>query len=281
MLLFVGADRDFIYTLYAQNFRRGMQFGLTTRIIFQTLQRSALEKWLNILTTRGGCFFSMALSSPNIPLPERGLSLVPHGSDLFAPRPITSESFHLYSDAAVEETSGGLGGWAHGEYWHFELSPAHRKLLHITAWEFVALGINIIVFGRRLSGAHVYLLVDALAEVHVMLSRAAHSPHRQCIYRIILQLPELAGLGKLRQEAHVFGEINVAADAASRANFGLLKALGKQFGIEVARLQLPERAQQFLDRVRRAVHEPLKKNLRSKIMHTITESCDTQLICLP
>ena len=114
-----------------------------------------------------------------------------------------------------------------------------------------------------------------------MLSRAAHSPHMQCIHRIILLLPELAGLGKLRQEAHVFGEINFAADAASRANFGLLKALGKQFGIEVVRLQLPERAHQFLDRVRRAVHEPLKKNLRSKIMHTITESCDTQLICLP
>ena len=88
-----------------------------------------------------------------------------------------------------------------------------------------------------------------------MLSRAAHSPHMQCIHRIILQLPELAGLGKLRQEAHVFGEINVAADAASRANSRLLKALGKQFGIEVARLQLPERTQQFLDRVRRAVHE--------------------------
>ena len=80
MLLFVGADRDFMCTLYAQNFRRGMQFGPATRIIFQTLQRSALEKWLNILTTRGGCFFSMALSSPNIPLPERGLSLV-HGSE--------------------------------------------------------------------------------------------------------------------------------------------------------------------------------------------------------
>ena len=33
-----------------------------------------------------------------------------------------SESFHLYIDAAVEETSGGLGGWTHGEYWQFELS---------------------------------------------------------------------------------------------------------------------------------------------------------------
>ena len=53
-----------------------------------------------------------------------------------------SESFHLYSDAAVEETSGGLGGWAHGEYWHSELSPADRKLLHITAWEFVALVVS-------------------------------------------------------------------------------------------------------------------------------------------
>ena len=41
--------------------------------------------------------------------------------------------------------------------------------------------------------------------------------------RLILALPGPVGLGPLRQEAHVFGEVNIAAGAASRANFPLLR----------------------------------------------------------
>lgn len=254
LLLFVGADRSFMYGLYGQNFRRGLMFGPATRMVFGRQQLESLGRWLYTLTTGGGCFFSMALSSPTIPLPEKGLALLPPDSNLLAPRPISGEEFHLYSDAAVEDTSGGLGGWVHGECWHFPLSQADRDLLHITAWEFVALGINIIIFGRRLSGFQVHLLADALATVQVMFHRAAHSPHMQCIHRLILALPELACLGPLRSENHVFGEVNICADAASRGRFDLLRLLGRQFGLDVRRLPLPARAFEFLRQVRQAIH---------------------------
>ena len=254
LLLFVGADRSFMYGLYGKNFCRGLVFGPATRMVFGRQQLESLGRWLYTLTTGGGCFFSMALSSPTTPLPEKGLALLPPDSNLLAPRPISGEEFHLYSDAAVEDTSGGLGGWVHGECWHFPLSQADRDLLHITAWEFVALGINIIISGRRLSGFQVHLLADALATVQVMFHRAAHSPHMQCIHRLILALPELACLGPLRSENHVFWEVNICADAASRGRFDLLRLLGRQFGLDVRRLPLPARAFEFLRQVRQAIH---------------------------
>jgi hypothetical protein len=71
------------------------------------------------------------------------------------------------------------------------LDKFDRALPHITAWEFVALGVNIIVFGAALAGQRVVLLADALASVQVMVNRAAHSPVMQIIHRLILALPEV------------------------------------------------------------------------------------------
>ena len=76
---------------------------------------------------------------------------------------------------------GGLGGWAHGEFWHIPLSHEDCSLLHITAWEFIALGVNVIVFGLQLKGFRVHLFADALATVQILASQAAHSPIMQRI----------------------------------------------------------------------------------------------------
>ena len=60
------------------------------------------------------------------------------------------ETYCLFNDAASEVESAGLGGWMHGEWWQLALSAEDRELLHITALEFVALGINIIFYGTAL-----------------------------------------------------------------------------------------------------------------------------------
>ena len=73
-------------------------------------------------------------------------------SDIFEPIPRSLSifiRFHLFSDAALDADGGGLGGWAHGEYWHFELSSADALIMHISAWEYIALALNIIIFGPR------------------------------------------------------------------------------------------------------------------------------------
>jgi hypothetical protein len=59
-------------------------------------------------------------------------------------------NFCLYSDAFSDNFVGGLGGLAHGEFWHIPLSQEDCSLLHITAWEYIALGVNVIVFGLQL-----------------------------------------------------------------------------------------------------------------------------------
>ena len=121
-----------------------------------------------------------------------------------------------------------------------------RALPHITAWEFVALGVNIIVFGAALAGQRVVLLADALASVQVMVNRAAHSPVMQIIHRLILALPEVGALGANLLEEHVFGELNVLADAASRARRELIQTIATQMGLMARELPLPVRALKFI-----------------------------------
>ena len=253
LLVFVGGDRTFMYGLYGWNFHRGLTFGPATRMVFRAVHTVAFRRWLSILMSKAGCYFSIALASPTVPVPALPVEL--YESTLFAPRPLSEDTFYLYSDAAVEVNEGGLGGWAHGLYWCFPLDEFDRTLLHITAWEFVALAINIIVFGAVLAGHRVVLLADALASVQVMVNRAAHSPVMQIIHRLILALPEMGALGANLLEEHVFGELNVLADAASRARRELIQTIATQMGLMARELPLPVRALEFIAQVRKEVRE--------------------------
>ena len=254
LLPFVGGDRTHMYGLYGWNFKRGILFGPVTRMVFGERQVKGLQWWLRTLMVHAGSFNSAALWSTSVPIPSVPPDLF-RDSCLCASLPPKSPAviYSLYSDAAVEATSGGLGGWAHGQFWHFPLLPEFRDLLHITAWEFVALAFNVIIFGRRLGGEVVHLLADALATVQIMVNRAAHSPTMQIIHSELLQLPEFAKLGARLSHSHVFGEVNVVADAASRGNFDLIYKLAAQLGQKAQQINVPPEALAFLERVLVAV----------------------------
>ena len=119
----------------------------------------------------------------------------------------------------------------------------------------MALGVNIIVFGAALAGQRVVLLADALASVQVMVNRVAHSPVMQIFHRLILALQEMGALGANLLEEHVFGELNVLADAASRARRELIQTIATQMGLMARELPLPVRALEFIAQVRKEVRD--------------------------
>jgi hypothetical protein len=68
----------------------------------------------------------------------------------------------------------------------------------------------------------------------------------QVIHELLIQTPEYQASGSHYFHEHVYGRVNVLADAASRAMFGLLHSVTRQLGIEARRLPLPERVLAFL-----------------------------------
>jgi len=132
MLLFVGGDRTYMYGLCSSNFRRGNLLGPATLMTFGEFESNALRRWVQILMTRGGSFFSSALPSPTIPIPALPPSPF-QTSAIFGKLPRHSQAISLFSDAYASTSEGGLGGYAHGSFWHIALDEADMKLMHITA----------------------------------------------------------------------------------------------------------------------------------------------------
>ena len=269
MLLFVGGDRTFMYGLYGSNFQRGNQHGPSTRMIFRDFQLSAIRRWTQTLMLCGGSFFSIAMQSPSIPVPQLPTTWLGN-SNIFGARPIKSQIVSLFSDAFADPSAGGLGGYAHGSFWHIPLSAGEVSLMHITAWEFLAVGINLIMFGSLFEGHEVYLLADALASVQVLANNAARSPTMQIIHDLILNLPEFKLLHPHLYSTHVFGHINVLADAASRASFDVIYSISYQMGIQALHLKVSQRAFDFFTLAKTRIQA-----LRDQDMHESSTQCSS------
>jgi hypothetical protein len=247
MLVFVGGDRTLMDHLYVGNFRLGAEFGPTTRMVITDLHKHSFRRWQVVLLKSAGCFFSVALDSSAVAVMEGTRDMITSmGSTLFQPEALGDHVYHLYSDAASETDSGGLGGWVHGEWWHYAASKAERDLLHITALEFMAVGVNIILYGDSLAGHQVTICADALATVQVLNKGSARAPVMQAIYALITDLPEFQALQPWLSSAHVFGEVNVMSDAASRGKFQVLRDLSASIGVANTQVALPARALEFI-----------------------------------
>ena len=101
------------------------------------------------------------------------------------------------------------------------------------------MALNIVVYRAPLAGQRTVLLADALASVQVMVNRVAHSPVMQIFHRLILALQEMGALGANLLEEHVFGELSVLADAASRARREPIQIVATQMGPMARGLPLP------------------------------------------
>ena len=247
MLLFVGGDRTYMYHMYGLNFKLGHRYGPTFRMIFTALQIPVIRRWFCIMATSAGCFLSRALNSLSTAIPPLPSCFT---GTAWAPlTPPISERIFLHSDAASESKDGGLGGYSHGDYWHIPLSTDERALLHITSLEFAAAGINLICNANRFVGHDVTVCVDALSSA-LVLAQAAYSPMMQAIHELILALPEFKLLAPRLRVQHIFGEVNVFADAASRGRFKLLETIAARVGVVARKTELPQRALAFFEDVK-------------------------------
>jgi hypothetical protein len=159
----------------------------------------------------------------------------------------------LFSDAFASTTEGGLGGYAHGSFWHIALGEDDMNLMHITAWEFLAVGVNILIYGPLFEGHEIYLLADALDSVQILASNAAHSAVSQRTHDLILSLPEFSRLQPNVFSTHVYGRINVLADAASRGTFEVISSICSQLGVDAIRIDIPSRVLDFLEAARQRI----------------------------
>ncbi len=122
-------------------------------------------------------------------------------------------------------------------------------MLHITSLEFAAAGINLICNANRFVGHDVTVCVDALSSA-LVLAQAAYSPMMQAIHELILALPEFKLLAPRLRVQHIFGEVNVFADAASRGRFKLLETIEARVGVVARKIELPQRALAFFEDVK-------------------------------
>ena len=120
----LGMGANAMYGLYGRVFKKGMRAGPSS--VMEVTERM-LEKcagWKVAMLAGAGNSYA-AVSSRSVA----------------APRP-TTQIFHLYSDAAIEDNGeGGLGGACHGFVWYYRLRPRDRRL-HITALEFLGVALK-------------------------------------------------------------------------------------------------------------------------------------------
>ena len=210
------------------------RFGPQHRVQVTNPIRNVLGQWLRTL---GGTCGAHAMS--------RGPTLTTVSSD--------TEVITLQGDAAgAEHGYPTLGGFCAGYWWIYNLDPTTAEFMHITELELLAAGVNILVFCGLIGGilaanpqARVLLLSDALAAVASTLD-AAKSQALQLTMRDIESLEAYQLLKHQLMVSHVYGEANVAADAASRGFIDVLQALCKQMGVKCVKLPVPKVAIDFV-----------------------------------
>ena len=142
-----------------------------------------------------------------------------------------------------------MGGYSHGAWWAWLFSSDDElQHLHITSLEFVAFGVNLIMFAERSTDRKAVCGIDALTSVQA-LNGWAHSEAMQIVQHHVQRLPEFELLRPFLEPQHVYGEANIAADAASRGKGAVLRALGRALGLPFVELTVSHRAKEFVNGV--------------------------------
>jgi len=224
-----GIDKTLLYGMYTpfkvDRLGRAPEAGTIVKLSTKIQDQAA--RWIHILRNVTGMFFSATLT-PAPPVPSM----------------VTN---HLYSDAALRGSGKpGIGGYLHGFYWAIELDERATRL-PISALEFIAIVVGVIVFEPLVRGEENVICTDSLNCVQVLSSGRSKSEIMQHVHVEFLALPETASMKAAEIVRHTFGPANPLADAASRAKWAELKAWCSQLGIVPCRLEVLSRALDILE----------------------------------
>lgn len=227
-----------MYGLYEPHIQEAReQAGPSMPVVPTYLMRQQLTRWLTTLARVGGASVLAAIQPARLRAPSEPV-------------------FVSSADAATDGEHPGMGGFLHGQWWHIAVDERARTLLHITALELLATGINAITFSDQLSHhRHVRLLSDALATPYVLTRHRARSPVLAYIHRALLRDPSFSALAEVAEIAHVWGDANCAADYASRLKTEELAQLCERLGVRMVRVQPPAAAMNLYHGVLDAAEE--------------------------
>ena len=223
--------RQVMYGLYEpHNPEHGAaQFGPATPVYPSVLMLKQLRAWLRRVRTAGGV---SVLSSIRRTTPSSGLTVC------------------VTADAASDAEAAGIGGFCHGFYWYMPLPIEAVLYLHITALEFLAMAISMIVFARYVRHfERVVLLSDALATPYRLTLGRGKSATLAYAHYLLRMTEEFQLLAPLAECAHLGGDRNLFADAVSRAWWSQLRQLAVQARIRLTELQLLPEARLLFERV--------------------------------
>ena len=179
---------------------------------------------------------------PGVPFTAAVPGMERHHEQLVEGAPVV---FYLRSDACTSSLSHddgsppGLGGVLGGSYWSYLLDESERCLpiavLEAAAWYGVVAAFAAVIPPDAL----VLGEVDALATVDTLTDDAASSPLMQHFHDELLRLPAFKRIEPQIIVAHVYGDANVMADAASRGKTDTLRRLAQQLGLALERVPPP------------------------------------------
>ena len=168
------------------------------------------------------------------------------------------ERWFVYGDAAGDGTdTPGLGGYMHSFGWRIPLEAADvvgDLKMPIPVLEYAAIGANMITSYELVpqsSDADVIIGSDSITSVDQLLNLHGKSDTMQFVTLALGELPEMRAWRHRLYLGHVYGSGNVFADAESRGYDDSITALARQLGIKYRRPQVPQRALDFVDAVRR------------------------------
>jgi hypothetical protein len=117
----------------------------------------------------------------------------------------------------------------------------------------MAYALNVIIFAPVVAGHPSFWYADAVSTIQTMIRSNTRSLAMQIIHELLIQSTEFAAVGPHQFHVHVYGRVNVPADAASRAIVPLLQSVTRQLGIVAVQIPFPERALNFLNRALDAI----------------------------
>ena len=135
-----------------------------------------------------------------------------------------------------------------GFFWALKLTGDALRL-PISVLEFVAIGINMIVFVSRAEGAHAVLCSDSLNSVQVLNNFSAQSTLMQFVHQRVLELPAAKRLARSSSMVHCFGPSNVPADASSRGKWDVFYSFCAAVAVVPHKLEVPAEASALLETV--------------------------------
>ena len=214
--------RRIMHGLYAPHGPAGASAHGPSTIVRPDLFMSAqIAKWLELLASRAGSFFTLALRR----------------ADLHTSSRLT---YFASSDAATDSSPPGMGGYMHGYYWYLALLPEVIHWLHISVLEFMATGFSTIVYGAMLPpNARLNLGADASATATTFTRQTESSEMLMIAHNEFLETPDFDVVAARADLGHFRGDSNLASDAVSRANWDVFSTFCNDLRIRPQRVELP------------------------------------------